>query len=122
MKWKFIFPLLCCGIIMIHGCDFSEINKVHDNATRQFADQHFKTAIALIELHHIRNGHYPVYLDELEFLGEWDKMIFNSLEYQRLEDGYELNVHNNISGEEVQLNYPDRFWKGLGLKRTNVKE
>jgi hypothetical protein len=33
----------------------------------QFGDQHFKTAISLIELHKIRTGGYPESLKDLKF-------------------------------------------------------
>lgn len=98
------------------GC-FKEFQ---EQANTQFGDQHFKTAIALIELHNIREGEYPESLKDLKHIGEWDKIIFNSVNYNRLEDGYELNLVNWM-GETKEIKYPDDFWAGLGLKKSNIK-
>jgi hypothetical protein len=89
----------------------------------QFSDQHFKTAIALIELHKIRKGKYPDSLDSLKYLGDWDKIIYNTVEYKKLENGYELNLTRGFfSSKPVELRYPKDFYNGLGLKRSNLKD
>jgi len=73
-------------------------------------------------LHHTRHSEYPGTLEDLEYLGDWDVMIFSSLKYQKLEDGYELNVlKNELIRNPESLNYPESFWQGLGLKKSNVK-
>jgi len=87
-----------------------------------FGDQHFKTAIALIELHKIREGQYPETLTDLKYLGDWDKIIFNSVSYKKLDDGYELDLTSNLVKNAAALEYPDEFWKGLGLKKSNLKK
>ena len=92
------------------GCEFQK------QADAQFGDQHLKTAIALIELHKVRNGSYPNTLKELQFLGSWDKMALQSVKYEKVENGYTLVVIRGWVGKP-ELDYPDDFWKGLGLKR-----
>ena len=96
-------------------------NSFQEKANQQFGDQHFKTAIALIELHKVRKGEYPVSLDSLSYLGDWDQIIFHSVEYKRLDSGYELNLLNGWMGKPDKLKYPDDFWEGLGLRRSNIK-
>jgi hypothetical protein len=96
------------------GCDFQK------QADAKFGDQHFKTAILLIELHKTRIGSYPSALADLRFVGEWDQVALSSVEYKKMDVGYELNV---LRGWVAQpnLKYPSDFWAGLGLKRSNLK-
>ena len=93
-----------------------------EQANKQFGDQHFKTAICLIELHKIREGEYPQSLDSLKYLGDWDKIIFSSVKYTKLDKGYELDLTNGFMGKPEDLSYPDSFWKGLGLQKSNLKK
>ena len=102
-------------LLAVLSCNFQK------EADAKFGDQHFKTAIALIELHKIRFGEYPEDLDDLRFVGEWDRIIYGSVEYKRLEGGYELNLTRGRVGRP-ELEYPPDFWKGLGLIRSNVKQ
>ena len=98
--------------VLICACDFQK------QADAQFGDQHFKTAISLIELHKVRTGAYPLTLADLKFTGDWDQIALSSVEYKRLESGYELNL---VRGWVAQpdLTYPDEFWNGLGLQKSN---
>ena len=96
-------------------------NDFKEQANQQFGDQHFKTAIALIELHKIREGDYPEKLDSLKYMGDWDQMILNSVKYHKLENGYELDLIQGWMGMPEDLQYPETFWDGLGLKRSNLK-
>jgi hypothetical protein len=89
-------------------------------ADQKFGDQHFKTAIALIELHKIRFGEYPATLKDLKFTGDWDQIALNSVDYKREGNGYELNVTKGWVGRP-ELKYPDEFWKGIGLVKSNMK-
>ena len=82
-------------------------------------DQRFKTAIALIELHRIRAGAYPLSLNEIQFLGWHDQGLFTRLRYERLSDGYALDIVAT-AGTTPDLSYPPAFWRGLGIRRTNV--
>lgn len=86
----------------------------------QFGDQHFKTSIALIELHKVRTGDYPAELSDLQYIGDWDTIAFSSVEYKKLTEGYELNVIRGWVGTP-ELSYDPNFWQGLGLKQSNVQ-
>jgi hypothetical protein len=83
-------------------------------------DQHFKTAIALIELHKVRFGEYPNSLRDLQFTGDWDALALDSVRYERTTDGYNLDVTRGHTGKP-NLTYPDEFWQGLGLMKSNAK-
>jgi len=89
-------------------------------ADTEFGDQHFKTAIALVELYKLRHGQYPEALTDLDFTGGWDKIAISSVQYHRLPEGYELNIINGWVGRPT-LKYPAQFWSGLGLKKSNAK-
>ena len=78
-----IFGIL---FMFLQGCDFPK------QADAQFGDQHFKTAISLIELHKVRFGSYPNNLKELKFVGDWDQIALNSVTYEKVDDGYTLIV------------------------------
>jgi hypothetical protein len=43
-----------------------------------------------------------------------------SVQYQRLSDGHELNVTRGWVGGPA-LQYPPELWRGLGLRRSNLK-
>ena len=103
-------------ILLLSSCNFTE------NTNQIFGDQYFKTAIALIELHKIRYKEYPKSLSELKYIGEWDKIIFSSVEYQKLPNGYMLNLVKGWMGKPATLQYPPDFWDGLGLKESNLKK
>jgi hypothetical protein len=96
------------------GCDFQK------EADARFGDQHFKTAISLVELHKVRTGAYPQQLGDLTFTGEWDAIALGSVEYKQLAAGYELNVTRGWVGQPA-LAYPKEFWQGLGLAKSNLK-
>ena len=106
--------LLIAFLLLSAGCDFPK------EADAKFGDQHFKTAIALIELHKTRFGTYPDTLKELKFVGEWDALALSGVEYRRVDAGYELNLVRGWVGKP-EVSYPPEFWKGLGLVKSNVK-
>ena len=108
-----IVTLLCLAAAL-SACSFKK------EADQKFGDQHFKTAISLIELHKVRFGEYPATLKDLKFTGEWDQIALINVEYKRVGNGYELNLMRGWVGRP-ELNYPDEFWKGLGLVKSNVK-
>ena len=87
----------------------------------QFGDQHFKTAIALIELHRLRYGGYPASLAELKHTGQWDQIALGSVSYRRLPNGYALDLARGWVGRP-NLSYPADFWNGLGLRESNVRK
>jgi hypothetical protein len=100
------------------SCDFINFQ---EKANSKFADQHFKTAIANIKLYNIRYGQYPSSLDKLDFLGDWDKMIFESVSYEELDTGNRLDIAKGIVTDTLtDLQYPKEFWQGLGLKQSNI--
>lgn len=113
IRLSFIGVLLCL-ITALSSCAFQK------DADQKFGDQHFKTAISLIELHKVRFGEYPASLKDLKFTGEWDQIALINMEYKRLGNGYELNITRGWVGKP-ELKYPDEFWKGLGLMKSNVK-
>lgn len=86
----------------------------------KFGDQHFKTVVALVELHKLRYGSYPASLADLRYVGDWDRIALSSVEYGRLPDGYALNLVRGWVGQP-HLEYPPDFWQGLGLRQSNVK-
>ncbi len=96
------------------GCDFQK------QADAKFGDQHFKTAISLIELHKIRTGSYPKKLADLKFKGDWDAIALNSVDYKSLSTGYELNVTRGWVSQP-ELVYPTEFWQGLGLVKSSMR-
>src|SRR6478735_7539506 len=98
-----IFILVSLAILLSQ-CDFTE------KANKDFGDQHFKTAIALIELHKTRFGEYPISLDSIKYIGEWDKIIYGSVKYERLDTGYSLDLTNGWIGKPNTLVYPAEFW------------
>jgi len=103
-----------CAAALLSACAFQK------EADQKFGDQHFKTAISLIELHKVRFGEYPATLEDLKFTGDWDQIALNSVEYKRVANGYELNVSKGWVAKP-ELKYPDEFWKGLGLVKSNMK-
>ena len=82
-------------------------------------DHRFKTAIALIELHRLRLGDYPDTLQDLRFLSDHNPADVVGLTYEKLPDGYALYVLVGTRGAP-DLSYPAEFWRGLGIRRTNV--
>lgn len=119
MKSKKVFTILTLMLFFSCRCN---MGKFREETNKQFGDQHFKTAIALIELHKIRYGEYPASLDSLKFVGDWDKIIWTSVKYQKLDTGYQLDLINGWIGKPETLKYPDDFWKGLGLVKSNMKK
>jgi hypothetical protein len=114
-SWQQAFVVVAAAGMLLAGC-----GKFREEADTKFGDQHFKTAISLIELYRVRHGIYPDSLSELDFNGDWDAMAIHSVEYRRLGDGYELNLTRGWVGKPT-LAYPPAFWKGLGLRATNVE-
>ena len=104
-----LFIVLCWS-----ACGFQK------EVDQQFGDQHFKTSISLIELHKIRFREYPNSLTDLKFTGDWDKIALGNVSYIRVENGYELDVVRGLVGTP-ELAYPDEFWKGLGLVKSNMR-
>ncbi len=116
MLTRKMIPLFILNLFL-WSCVPDDLN---EQAGRQFGDQHFKSAIALVELHKTRFGEYPASLDSLKFLGSWDKMVFKSVDYERLDTGYALDIKEGWMGEKPKLEYPPEFFTGLGLRKSNI--
>ena len=110
-------PKLIVTIVLSLALSGCTVQKEFD---QKFGDQHFKTSVALIELHKVRFGEYPNSLNDLKFVGEWDQIALASVKYKKIANGYELDVVRGWVGKP-QLSYPDEFWKGLGVVRSNMK-
>jgi hypothetical protein len=122
-----VSPLLFCS------CNH-KLDEMQQQAFLTFGDQYFKTAISLVELYKVRHGHYPQTFKEIDFTGDFDPAAFNSIQYKKLEDGYELDVvpiWTEKSAGKAQkikdslylihnIKYPAAFWKGLGIKKSNL--
>jgi hypothetical protein len=82
---------------------------------RQFGDQHIKTAVALIELHKVRNGRYPEDLGKLRHTGPWDLIALQNVRYVAAPDGasYFVEVQRGWIGKPA-LELPSDFWQGTG--------
>ena len=106
-------------LFLFHSC---QSDGFVEKTNQKFGDQHFKTAISLIELHKIRTGSYPENLRDIQHTGDWDKLHLNSVKYEKLEEGYRLDLVNGWAGAPSELKYPDNFWNGLGLVESNIKE
>ena len=107
---------MTCALVLVYaGC-----GPFRQQADAQFGDQNFKSAIALIELHKVRFGNYPDSLADLKFTGLWDQNYLSAVEYRKLGDGYELDVTRGWVAEP-DLQYPAEFWRGLGIRKTNVR-
>lgn len=80
-----------------------------------FGDQHLKTVVALIELYRTRHGEYPATLDDLDFVGEWDRIALKSVSY-RANPGrtkYCVEVERGWIAKP-HLDMPREFWQGTG--------
>ncbi|PYP18595.1 MAG: hypothetical protein DMD54_04840 [Gemmatimonadetes bacterium] len=107
--------VLATGLLASSAC-----GRFQKQADAKFGDQNFKSAIALIELHKVRFGSYPDHLSDLRFTGDWDQIWMSAVKYTKLSDGYELDLVRGWVGTP-DLSYPPEFWRGLGIRRTNVR-
>ena len=106
--------LILSVVVGIGGC-----GQFRKQADAKFGDQNFKSAIALIELYKVRFGTYPEHLSDIKFTGDWDAIWMSAVKYTKLPDGYELDLVRGWIGEP-DLSYPPDFWRGLGVRKTNV--
>jgi len=63
-----------------------KMNEGLTDAQHMMTDWELKKAIAHIELHKLRNGHYPNSLSELRFLSPIDSSMMNNVVYARLDE------------------------------------
>ena len=111
MRNIFTIPLL----LILAGCDF----EIPGGIDEQFGDQHFKSAVSAVELHKVRTGIYPESLDDLQYLGDWDRIWVQSVRYEKSDDGYNLYITRGWAGEP-SLTLPADYRQGLGLRDSNV--
>ena len=127
MKNALLLTLICFVSACIPDNIKEKMNDGMHDAQLVMADWEFKKAIAQIELHKLRNGHYPDSLSELRFLSQIDSSMIGNVEYKRLDSVYELNLRMKFAsfdGNEsrvIDLNYPPEFWTGLGCVKSNLK-
>ena len=110
LRMKRIVSILLMALLLTGCFDFP-----NEELDKKFGDQHFKTAIALIELHKVRYGEYPKTLKDIKFTGDWDAIIYHSVEYTKERDGYRVIVTAGFM-DKPELNYPDEFYQGLGMR------
>lgn len=121
MKTKTLL-LILPATLLFTSCQ-EKFKEIQQQASQQFGDQYFKTTISLIEMYKLRHGYYPATLDSLEYMGDWDKAAVASADYTKLDEGYELNIKSIIQpNDSLKLHYTAKFWKGLGIKKSNVME
>jgi len=94
--------------------------QIRERADAKFGDQNFKSAIALIELYKVRYGSYPDQLSDIKFTGEWDQIYLSGVKYNKLPEGYQLDLVRGWVGTP-ELSYPPEFWQGLGIRHSNVR-
>jgi hypothetical protein len=93
---------------------------------KEFGDQHLKTTVAMLELYHVRYGRYPDRLEDITFMGGWDKAVIPSVTYVPSDDRqhYYVEVERGWLGKP-QLDYPEAFWRNTGydpgLKKKNIQ-
>jgi hypothetical protein len=82
-----------------------------------FGDQNLKTTVALLELHHTRNGSYPRKLGDLEYTGAWDQNALHAVRYCPSDDlsAYYVEVAVGFIGKP-NLTLPPEFWRGTGYR------
>ena len=119
-KWVLgiVMVLVFVGIALGSYFLFFDINspgvRQSDN---MFGDQHLKTAVASLELYKLRHGSYPASLADLDFMGEWDRIILPTVAYYPNADrsAYFVEVTRGWIGQP-HLSYPPEFWRGTGFR------
>ena len=100
---------------VIYGIQFISEHGVTESVDRTFGDQHLKSAVAMLELHHRRFGQYPDTLKAIKFTGEWDQIWMQGTRYNPSDDrqSYYIEVEQRWIGKPG-LTMPDEFWKNTG--------
>jgi hypothetical protein len=106
-------------IVALTWVGFGFVSFLNSGITRgpdqTFGDQTMKTTIALLELYKVRHGGYPDRLTDIDFVGEWDKVIYANVRYVVSADRqhYYVEVERGWAAKP-HLSYPPGFWKGTG--------
>ena len=119
----------CAIVFVAAGCIpdgiKDKVDEQMSEAQQMLADMEFKKALAGIEMHRLRTGDYPISITEIQYLSVMDSSIYTSVEYHKLDSGYELNLTeeymNLFGGEKRIAKYPPDFWKGLGCVKSNLR-
>src|SRR5215813_9328701 len=109
--------LACCGRnLHDYALHCPGATKALDN---QFGDQWLKTSVALLELHKVRYGKYPSSLEDLKFIGDWDRNALARVRYYSNQDrtAYYIEVETGWLGRP-ELRLPDEFWRGTGYTES----
>lgn len=129
----YFYSVFCLVIIiMCQSCVFDDLKKgsfkAHQLKIDEKADNYFKIALGLIEIHKMRTGEYPNDLYELCCLNRFDSVAIRKVSYQKFGGRYILNILPEMdffSGDSVgfcDFRYPDEFWNGLGIIESNLME
>ena len=105
--------LLSLGLFLLLSSCIMDQDFVNQSINR-FEDQAYKDAIALVELHKLRNGQYPEKISHIEFKGDWDMLNLENVKYQRKDNGYTIIVEGLLLDS---VKYPEKFYQGLGIIR-----
>src|SRR2546427_746865 len=99
---------------VMNSPDGWDVTRRFDN---MFGDQHLKTTVALLELYKVRHGSYPDHLTDLDFMGDWDRIILSTVAYYPSSDrsAYYLEVTRGWVARP-RLSYPPEFWRGTGFR------
>lgn len=119
-KWVLVLVLVvCAGVLGVGSFLFYfAANSPGARATdNMFGDQHLKTAVASLELYKLRHGSYPGRLDDIDFMGDWDRIILPTVAYypNAERSAYYIEVKQGWIGRP-HLSYPPEFWKGTGYR------
>ncbi len=82
-----------------------------------FGDQHLKTSVSLIEMHKLRYGQYPNSLSDLKYLGEWDRIHTQPMNYvvSKERDKYCVEVGRGwVAKPDFKM--PEEFWRNTGYE------
>ncbi len=116
-RWFALFVGLSAAAMGVAGYVLYRV--VASGATRpmdnMFDDQHLKTTVALIELHHTRYGTYPAKIADLTYVGQWDMIALSAVSYCASADGqaYFVEVTRGWAARP-DLHLPAGFWQGTG--------
>lgn len=113
---------ICLFAAILTSCGVKEkVDKAQEEAFKIMGDQSFKTALSLIELYNIRYGEYPPSLDSITFTSAFDESAIHSVNYERLDTGYRLDMADGFMGKQKStITYPAEFWQGTGVKQSNL--
>lgn len=119
-KWVFVIVLVVCVGALAIGSYlllFAAQSPWARQADKDFGDQHMKTAVSLIELYKVRHGSYPARLADLDYMGEWDRIVLPTVAYypNANRSAYFVEVTKGWMGRP-QLSYPPEFWRGTGYR------